>query len=33
MGGAILFKEMRMMPKAFALCGILAGVFLILSSK
>jgi transporter family protein len=33
MGGAILFKEMRITHKAFALCGILAGVILILSSK
>jgi transporter family protein len=33
MGGVILFKETRMMHKAFALCGILAGVILILSSK
>jgi transporter family protein len=33
LGGAILFKEMRIRHKAFALCGILGGVFLILSSK
>jgi len=33
LGGAILFKEMRITHKAFALCGVLAGVFLILSSK
>jgi len=33
LGGAILFKEMRIRHKAFALCGVLAGVVLILSSK
>jgi transporter family protein len=33
LGGAILFKEMRIRHKAFALCGVLAGVILILIAK
>ncbi len=33
LGGILLFKELRPGYKAIALCGVLAGVFLILSSK
>ncbi|PKL45980.1 MAG: EamA family transporter, partial [Planctomycetes bacterium HGW-Planctomycetes-1] len=33
LGGIVLFKELRPGYKAIALCGVLAGVFLILSSQ